>query len=108
MHASTMLHAASVPAGGALASAPSKRAPREAANDVARPGAPNVHPRSALRLTPDEQRRELRRAEVRAWLARLFAPVLGLILFGLLWQLIAQTSGQLPTPAKVWHAAVAI
>ena len=94
-------------AGGAIA--PSSATPaREAANDVTRPEPPAVLVPRAARLTPEEQRRELRRAEVRAWLARMFAPALGLLLFGLLWQVIAHTSGQLPTPAKVWQSAVTI
>jgi nitrate/nitrite transport system permease protein len=109
MQASTMKRGARTPHGGSAAAESAPAAPpREAANDVTRPGAPNPHPRSNLRLTPAEQRRELRRAELRAWLARLFAPALGLLLFGLLWQLVAQTSGQLPTPGKVWQAATAI
>jgi nitrate/nitrite transport system permease protein len=81
---------------------------REAANDTTRPAAPVPVAQRVLRLTPEEQHRELQRAELRTWLARLFAPVLGLVLFGLLWQLIAHTSGQLPTPARVWHAATTI
>jgi len=105
MHASTSTYEPAADGrGGAIAPAPR----REAANDVARPGAPAVITRRAPRLTPAEQRHELRRAELRAWIARFFAPVLGLVLFGLLWQVVAQTSGQLPTPAAVWHAAVTI
>jgi len=30
------------------------------------------------------------------------------LLFGLLWQLVAHTNGQLATPAKVWQAAITL
>jgi nitrate/nitrite transport system permease protein len=80
--------------------------PREAANDTTRAVPPVAIGRAARRLTADEQRGELQRAERRAWLARLLAPVLGLILFGLLWQVVAQATGQLPTPAKVGQSVM--
>ena len=108
MHASTLMHGPGARHPGGAVAAKRASAPREAANDVARPGAPAAITRPVVRLTPEEQRRELKRAELRGWLARLFAPVLGLVLFGLLWQLVAHTSGQLPTPAKVWQAAVTL
>ena len=47
-------------------------------------------------------------AQRRAVLLKIAAPIAGFALFALIWQLIAQTSGQIPTPAKVWDAAVAI
>ena len=47
-------------------------------------------------------------AQRRAVLLKILAPIAGFALFALIWQLIAQTSGQIPTPAKVWDAAVAI
>ena len=108
MHASTLMHGPGARHPGGAVAAKRASVPREAANDVARPGAPAPITRPVVRLTPEEQRRELKRAELRRWLARLFAPVLGLVLFGLLWQLVAHTSGQLPTPAKVWQAAVTL
>src|SRR5882672_7412717 len=108
MHASTLMHGPGARHPGGAVAAKRASVPREAANDVARPGAPAAITRPVVRLTPEEQRRELKRAELRGWLARLFAPVLGLVLFGLLWQLVAHTSGQLPTPAKVWQAAITL
>ena len=61
--------------------------------------------RRERRIAPDEQAEENRRRAVRAWLAKATAPLLGLALFVLIWQLIAQTGGQLPTPASTWDAA---
>ncbi len=57
------------------------------------------------RIAPAEQAEENRRRAVRAWLAKAAAPLLGLAVFVLIWQLIAQTGGQLPTPASTWDAA---
>ncbi len=51
--------------------------------------------------TPLLHRREVR--EVIAY--RILPPLVGLGLFILLWAMIAQTSPQLPTPAKTWHSA---
>jgi nitrate/nitrite transport system permease protein len=70
--------------------------------------APAVPVARTRRLSPAEQAAELRRRETRAWLAKLFAPALGLALFIVLWQIVAHTGGQLPTPGKVWDAAVTI
>ncbi len=39
---------------------------------------------------------------------RLAPPVLGLLLFGLLWSWLAHYSPQLPGPLKTWHSAVEI
>jgi nitrate/nitrite transport system permease protein len=50
----------------------------------------------------------VRKAQRRAVALRLIAPVAGFALFVLVWQLIAQTGGQIPTPAKVWEAALKI
>jgi nitrate/nitrite transport system permease protein len=44
----------------------------------------------------------------KALLLRILAPLLGFALFVLLWQLVAQGGGQIPTPAKVWDAAVKV
>lgn len=60
------------------------------------------------RLTPAEQRDALQRSELRALLARALAPVLGVALLVLIWQLVAHTGGQLPTPAQTWEAAVTV
>jgi nitrate/nitrite transport system permease protein len=37
---------------------------------------------------------------------RVLAPVAGIAVFCLIWQIIAQSGGQIPGPAKVWEAAV--
>jgi nitrate/nitrite transport system permease protein len=77
-----------------------------AANDAAKPPAATpAPPRRPSRPNAREQQEELRRAELRARLATFVAPVLGLLLFGLLWQWVAASGGQLPTPARVWEAA---
>ena len=39
---------------------------------------------------------------------RVLAPLAGMAVFVLIWQIIAQTGGQIPGPAKVWEAAVKI
>jgi len=61
-----------------------------------------------VRLTPEEQRRELKRAELRGWLARLFAPAsrTGAVRFAVATGCAHQR--QLPTPAKVWQAAITL
>jgi nitrate/nitrite transport system permease protein len=60
------------------------------------------------RLTEAERQASIKRAELRARLGRVIAPLLGLVLLVLLWQLIAHTAGQLPTPARTWEAAAAV
>ena len=47
-------------------------------------------------------------AQRRALFLKLIAPVAGFALFVLLWQIVAQSGGQIPTPAKVWEAAIKI
>ena len=47
-------------------------------------------------------------AQRRAMVLKLIAPIAGFALFVLLWQIVAQTGGQIPTPAKVWDAAVKV
>ena len=47
-------------------------------------------------------------AQRRAVFLKVLAPLAGFAMFALIWQLIAQTNGQIPTPAKVWDAAVVI
>jgi nitrate/nitrite transport system permease protein len=100
MHASR-LAVPVVPAVAALSSGPPS-----AANDGA-VVAPVDVPRSRrpLRLSAREQQEELQRAELRAKLSVVIAPVLGLLIFGVLWHWVAILGGQLPAPAKVWDAA---
>ena len=47
-------------------------------------------------------------AQRRALFLKFIAPVAGFALFVLVWQIIAQSGGQIPTPAKVWDAAIKI
>jgi nitrate/nitrite transport system permease protein len=65
-------------------------------------------PGAALpRRTASEQQAEQLRAERRRMLARWAAPVLGLLLLALLWQLVSHTrGGQLPGPLAVGEAAL--
>lgn len=56
-------------------------------------------------LAAAEQVEENKRRAVRAWLAMAMAPLLGFALFVAVWQLIAQTNDQIPTPASTWDAA---
>src|SRR5512132_2754770 len=81
-----------------------------AANDgaVARLSSSPPSPRRTLRFNAREQQEELQRKELRARLSLVFAPILGLLLFGLLWHWIATLGGQLPTPAQTWDAAVKV
>ena len=108
MHASSLID----PAGGS-APLPATAAPAvpAAANDGPLPllSTPTASPypaARALRMTPKEQQEEMRRRELRRVLGLVLAPVLGLLLFGLVWHWIAVAGGQLPTPAKVWASAV--
>ena len=72
--------------------------PMAAANDAPR----------AIRLAPIEQHRQPKRAVRPAWLAPAVAPLAGIALFVLLWQIVAQTGGQIPGPLKVWDAAIKV
>ena len=48
------------------------------------------------------------KAQRRALMLQVIAPLAGFALFVLIWQIIANTNGQIPAPAKVWDAAVKI
>jgi len=89
-------------------------APSVAANDAVAPAAaPGAgRPQHAsrergVRLTTEEQIAANRRAQLRRTLGVVLAPMLGLLVFVLVWQLVAQSGDkQLPGPAPVWAAAV--
>ena len=49
-----------------------------------------------------------RRTRAPDWLVRPGAMLLGLLLFGLLWQIVAQHGGRIPEPGVVWDAALKI
>ncbi len=48
------------------------------------------------------------RARAPAWLARIVAPLLGLLLFVGLWAIASRQGGRIPDPGTVWDAAVKI
>jgi nitrate/nitrite transport system permease protein len=60
--------------------------------------------------TPEElARREVRQRQtenIRAWLMKVMPPVLGLILFVLVWAGLASVRQDLPGPISTWHSAV--
>jgi nitrate/nitrite transport system permease protein len=49
-----------------------------------------------------------RRAKAPEWLVRAGAMLAGLVLFGLIWQIVAKQGGRIPEPAVVWDAALKI
>jgi nitrate/nitrite transport system permease protein len=60
-----------------------------------------------VRLTAEEQIAANKRAQRRRTLGVLLAPFLGLLAFGLFWQLLSQSGDkQLPGPVVVWASAV--
>ncbi|MBL8380268.1 MAG: nitrate ABC transporter permease [Burkholderiales bacterium] len=60
---------------------------------------------AAARPTPSPAIVQARR---RARALAVLAPLAGFAVFVLIWQIIAQTGGQIPGPAKVWDAAVKV
>jgi nitrate/nitrite transport system permease protein len=80
---------------------------------TALPPAPAVTPVAAAevgaaqRTKLAEQSAAMVRAQRRRLLARLVAPLFGLVLLLLIWQAVSQTGDkQLPGPLPVWHSAV--
>ena len=49
-----------------------------------------------------------RRVQAPEWVREITAYALGLLLFGLIWAMVAKLTGSIPGPAKVWVAAVNI
>jgi nitrate/nitrite transport system permease protein len=82
-------------------------APHAAAPDSAPAASAPTAPR-ATRLTTDELALAAQRARTRAALARVLAPLAGLLVFGLLWQAVAQHNGEFPGPLAVWDAALKV
>lgn len=62
----------------------------------------------APRLNADELALAAQRARLRARLAAVIAPLLGLALFVATWQLVAQSNAQIPSPAVVLQAALKV
>jgi nitrate/nitrite transport system permease protein len=91
--------------GGALVPSPSAAGGNAPPNDAAAVAPSKPAP---MRLTSAERAEELKRRALRAALARLLAPVLGMLLLLLAWHLVARTGGQLPTPGATWDAAVQV
>ncbi len=71
------------------------------------PSASALPPAAAMAAAPVVSP-AVRLAQRRAVALRFIAPVAGFAMFVLLWQIIAQSGGQIPTPAKVWEAAIKI
>jgi nitrate/nitrite transport system permease protein len=82
-----------------------------------RPAAPAVAPAAAPMTAPEkpapcpdlkarQEKLERQRAKVRAVLARVIPPLLGLALFVGVWAAIAAMNSAIPTPAKTWVSAV--
>jgi len=70
---------------------------------------PKATPMAATPAAPEPAHAPSRRillARRRARIMRVLAPLIGFALFVLVWQLISQTGGQLPSPAKVWVSAL--
>jgi nitrate/nitrite transport system permease protein len=91
--------------GGALLAPPSAAGGNAPANDAAAAAPSRTAP---MRLTTAERAEELKRRALRAALARLLAPVLGILLLLLAWHLVARANGQLPTPGATWDAAMKV
>jgi nitrate/nitrite transport system permease protein len=49
-----------------------------------------------------------RRMQAPDWVREVIAYALGLVIFGVIWALVAKVTGSIPGPAKVWTAAVEI
>jgi nitrate/nitrite transport system permease protein len=94
-------------AGEAAAAVLMPAAPHAAAPDSAPAASAPTAPR-ATRLTTDELALAAQRARTRAALARVLAPLAGLLVFGLLWQAVAQHNGEFPGPLAVWDAALKV
>ncbi|PXW95797.1 nitrate/nitrite transport system permease protein [Sphaerotilus hippei] len=95
MNASTM----SLSSAAAVTPSAAEATARIAEAPAAAPTAPGV--------LAKEQGAALARAQRRRTLARWMAPVLGFVVFLLLWQAVAQSGDkQLPGPLPVWEAAV--
>jgi len=91
--------------GGALLKSPSAAGGNAPANDASAAAPSRTAP---MRLTTAERAEELKRRALRAALARLLAPVLGILLLLLAWHLVARANGQLPTPGATWDAAMKV
>ena len=104
--------AGSLPVDAARAAAPPDAGPRRPVPDEsAMPDTAQSRPDDTSAAdTAAREAREARRIALRERLRPLvqtvLPPILGLIVFGFIWTLVAQTSPQLPGPVKVWHSAV--
>jgi len=82
---------------GAIAPAPADKLEPKSAPAAATPAAPEPAHAPSPRILL---------ARRRARIMRVLAPVIGFAMFVLVWQIISQTGGQLPSPAKVWVSAL--
>ena len=90
----------------AAASNVSPLRPAPAATIAQSAAAGDFDAREAAERGAREARRLALREKLRPLVLTILPPVLGLVVFGLIWTLIAQASPQLPGPIKVWHSAI--
>ncbi|MEI7445014.1 MAG: nitrate ABC transporter permease [Burkholderiales bacterium] len=81
--------------------------PDEGATAVVAAPSPSVPPPAANEPVAPKVSEAVRRRTRNEALAKIVAPVLGLALLVLFWQLVAKTSGSIPGPGPTWDAAVA-
>lgn len=86
---------------------PSAAPPASPPSLAAAPPLPTAEQR-APRLNADELALAAQRARLRARLAAVIAPLLGLALFVATWRLVAQFNAQIPSPAVVLQAALKV
>jgi len=67
---------------------------------------PETQVAQAATAIPAHVLREAHLARVRDWTLAILPPLLGLLIFGAIWQAIALKTGRIPGPLPVWHSAV--
>ncbi len=72
---------------------------------VSHPAAPALAESAARAAAAQSRQRRMRAPE---WMREVTAYALGLLIFGLIWAVVAKLTGSIPGPAKVWTAAVNI
>ena len=99
------------PQAGALSALPKSeavRAPQIAHDAVSADPAPSARAAPARAPAKPAVSPAIRLAQRRALALQVIAPLAGFAALVLVWQMIAQSGGQIPTPAKVWEAALKI
>ena len=75
---------------------------------VSHPAAPALAASAASAEHAARAAKRQRRARAPEWVREITAYALGLVIFVLIWAVVAHISGSIPGPAKVWAAAVNI